>query len=171
MLKYLRSCTAMWVQVSIERVLKWVQPIFKYALLKAFDSGQGMNNSNSNSAFFKHYTPCTFTISPLSFCGRSFCLWDCICRGHPRGRFGRKSLPKLTDFSLSRAEGEVKMYRIYRDIQNLDQNFFLKLLQNSSLSESSRMTPDIYLLLQMGVSFKNQKQNSKQYRFRWDSSS
>ena len=22
-------------------------------------------------------------------------------RGHPRGRFGRKSLPKLTDFSLS----------------------------------------------------------------------
>ena len=47
-------------------------------------------------------------------------------RGHPRGRFGRKSLPKLADFSLSWAEGEVKMYRMYREIQNLDQNFSLK---------------------------------------------
>ena len=47
-------------------------------------------------------------------------------RGHPRGRFGRKSLPKLADFSLSWAEGEVKMYRIYREILNLDQNFSLK---------------------------------------------
>ena len=42
-------------------------------------------------------------------------------RGHPRGWFGRKSLPKLADFSLSWAEGEVKMYRMYREIQNLDQ--------------------------------------------------
>ena len=48
---------------------------------------------------------------------------QCPCRGHPRGRFGRKSLPKLADFSLSWAEGEVKMYRMYREIQNLDQNF------------------------------------------------
>ena len=32
------------------------------------------------------------------------------------------------------------MYRMYRKIQNLDQNFSLKSLQN--LSESSRMTPD-----------------------------
>ena len=31
-----------------------------------------------------------------------------MCRGHPRGQFGRKSLPKLADFSLSWAEGEVK---------------------------------------------------------------
>ena len=48
------------------------------------------------------------------------------CRVHPWGRFGRKSLPKLADFSLSWAEGEVKMYRMYRKIQNLDQNFSLK---------------------------------------------
>ena len=47
-------------------------------------------------------------------------------RGHPRGRFGRKSLPNLADFSLSWAGGEVKMYRMYREIQNLDQNFSLK---------------------------------------------
>ena len=35
------------------------------------------------------------------------------------------------------------MYRMYKEIQNLDQNFseILKLLQNFSLSESSRMTP------------------------------
>ena len=46
-----------------------------------------------------------------------------LCRGHPRGWFGRKSLPKLADFSLSWAEGEKKMYRMYREIQNLDQNF------------------------------------------------
>ena len=45
--------------------------------------------------------------------------------------------------SLSWAEGEVKMYRMYREIQNLDQNFSLKLLQNFSLSESSRMTPGL----------------------------
>ena len=35
-------------------------------------------------------------------------------RGHPRGRFGRKSLPELADFFLFWAEGEVKMYRMYR---------------------------------------------------------
>ena len=47
-------------------------------------------------------------------------------RAQPRGRFGRNSLPKLADFSLFWAEGEVKMYRTYREIQNLDQNFSLK---------------------------------------------
>ena len=47
-------------------------------------------------------------------------------RGHPRGRFERKSLLRLADFSLSWAEGKVKMYRMYREIQNLDQNFSLK---------------------------------------------
>ena len=47
-------------------------------------------------------------------------------RGHPRGWFGRKSLPMLADFSLSWAEGEVKMYRMYSEVQNLDQNFSLK---------------------------------------------
>ena len=65
-------------------------------------------------------------------------------RGHPRGWFGNKSFPKLADFSLSWAEGEEKMYRIYRvcrEVQSLDQNFSLKSLQNFSLSESSRMTP------------------------------
>ena len=61
-------------------------------------------------------------------------------RGHPRGRFGRKSLPKLADISLSWAEGEVKMYRKYREIQNLGQNFSLK-SWNFSLSENLRMTP------------------------------
>ena len=49
-----------------------------------------------------------------------------IPRGHPTGRFGRKSLPKLTDFSLNWPEGEVKMNRMYREIQNLNQNFSLK---------------------------------------------
>ena len=53
-------------------------------------------------------------------------IWKLPYRGHPRGQFGRKSLPKLADFSLSWAEGEVKMYRMYREIQNLDQNFSLK---------------------------------------------
>ena len=52
--------------------------------------------------------------------------WIDSVRGHPRGRLGRKSLPKLDDFSLSWAEGEVKMYRMYREIQNLDRNFSLK---------------------------------------------
>ena len=47
-------------------------------------------------------------------------------RAQPRGRFGRNSLPKLADFSLFSAEGEVKMYRTCRQIQNLDQNFSLK---------------------------------------------
>ena len=68
--------------------------------------------------------------------------WNTLTpKGHPRGRFGRKSLPKLADFFLSWAEGEVKMYRMNREIQNSDQNFSLKLSQNFSLSESSRMTP------------------------------
>ena len=47
-------------------------------------------------------------------------------RGHPRGQFGRKSLPKLADFSLSWAEREVKMYRMYWKTKNLDQNISLK---------------------------------------------
>ena len=34
----------------------------------------------------------------------------------------------------------MKIYRMYREIQNLDQ--ILKLLQNFSLSESSRVTPE-----------------------------
>ena len=34
----------------------------------------------------------------------------------------------------------MKMYSMYREIQNFEQNFFLKLSQNF-LSESSRMTP------------------------------
>ena len=68
-----------------------------------------------------------------------------LCRGHPRGRLGRISLPKLklADISLSWAEGEVKMYRMYREIQTLDQNFSLKSSQNFSLSERSKMTPVI----------------------------
>ena len=44
------------------------------------------------------------------------------------GDLGEKSLPKLADFSLSWAVREVKMYRMFREIQNLDQNFSLKLL-------------------------------------------
>ena len=47
-------------------------------------------------------------------------------RGHPRGQFGGRSLPMLADFLLSWAEREVKMYRMYRVVQNLDQNFSLK---------------------------------------------
>ena len=47
-------------------------------------------------------------------------------KAQPRGQFGRNSLPKLGDFSLFWAEGEVKMYRTYWEIQNLDQNFSLK---------------------------------------------
>ena len=46
-----------------------------------------------------------------------------VVKAQPRGQFGRNSLPKLADFSLCWAEGEVKMYRTYREIQNLDQNF------------------------------------------------
>ena len=42
------------------------------------------------------------------------------------GDLGEKGLSKLADFSLSWAEGEVKMYRMYREMQNLDQNFSLK---------------------------------------------
>ena len=34
----------------------------------------------------------------------------------PRGQFWRKSVPKLIQFSLCWAEGEVEMYRIYREI-------------------------------------------------------
>ena len=41
----------------------------------------------------------------------------------PMGWFRRKSLPKLADFSLSGAKGEILMYRTHRKIQNLDQNF------------------------------------------------
>ena len=41
------------------------------------------------------------------------------------GDLGEK-VPKLADFSLSWAEGEVKMYRMDREIQNLDHNFSLK---------------------------------------------
>ena len=52
--------------------------------------------------------------------------YDLYSRAQPRGRFGRKSLPKLVHFSLLWAEGEVSMYRTYREIQNLDQNFSLK---------------------------------------------
>ena len=76
---------------------------------------------------------------------------DLEIRGHSRGRFGRKCLPKLADFSLSWAEGEVKMYRMYREIQNLDQNLpeILKLSQNFSLSESSRMTPGRYDIIEV----------------------
>ena len=61
-------------------------------------------------------------------------LWVDNVRDHPRGRFGRKSLPKLADLSLSWTEGEMEMYRYYREIQNLDQNLLpeiLKLLQTS----------------------------------------
>ena len=58
----------------------------------------------------------------------------------PRGRFGRKSLPELVHFSLLWVEGEVSMYRTYREIQNLYQNFSLKMMQNFSLSESSRLS-------------------------------
>ena len=36
------------------------------------------------------------------------------------GDLGEKSLPKLADFFLFKAQGEVKMYRIYREIQKLD---------------------------------------------------
>ena len=67
----------------------------------------------------------------------------CILRGHPRGQFGRKSLPKLADFSLSSAEGEVKMYRMYREIPKFGPKLLpeiLNMLLNFSLSESSRMT-------------------------------
>ena len=49
-----------------------------------------------------------------------------ISRAQPRVRFGRNSLPKLADFSLFCTEREVKMFRTYREIQNLDQNFSLK---------------------------------------------
>ena len=64
-----------------------------------------------------------------------------------QGDLEKKSLPKLADFSLSSAEGEVKMYSMYREIQNLDQNFFLKSrnCHKTSLSESFRMTPAVYL--------------------------
>ena len=59
------------------------------------------------------------------------------------GDLGEKvSLSWLTSPCLG--EGEMKMYRMYREILNLDQNFspeILKLSQNFSLSESSRMTP------------------------------
>ena len=44
-------------------------------------------------------------------------------KAQPRGRFGRKSLPNLAHFSLFWADGEVKVYRTYRETNNLDQNF------------------------------------------------
>ena len=51
----------------------------------------------------------------------------------------------MAHFSLFWAEGEVLMYRTYRKIQDLDQTKLLpeiqKMLQNFSLSESSRLTP------------------------------
>ena len=60
----------------------------------------------------------SFSLSIHSICAHG--------TAHPRRWFGRNSLPKLADFSLFWAEGEVKMYRTYRKIQNLDQNFSLK---------------------------------------------
>ena len=47
-------------------------------------------------------------------------------RAQPRGRFGRKSLPELADFSLFWAGREAEMYRTYWETQNLDQNVSLK---------------------------------------------
>ena len=47
----------------------------------------------------------------------------CLYRAQPRGQSGINSPHKLADFSLFWAEGEVKMYRTYREIQILDQNF------------------------------------------------
>ena len=41
------------------------------------------------------------------------------------GDLGEKSLCNLAHFSLFCTEGEVKMYRTYREIQNLEQNFSL----------------------------------------------
>ena len=38
------------------------------------------------------------------------------------------------------------MFRMYREIQTLDQNFSLKSLQNFSLSESFKMTPVKHLI-------------------------
>ena len=35
------------------------------------------------------------------------------------------------------------MYRTYSEIQKLDHNFSLKMSQNFSLSESSRLTPEV----------------------------
>ena len=64
-------------------------------------------------------------------------LFQNFNRGHPRWRFGRKSLPKLADFSLSWAEGEVKIYRMYREIQNFLPKLLPeipKLAENFSLS-------------------------------------
>ena len=37
-------------------------------------------------------------------------------RAQPREQFGRKSLLKLANFSLIWSEGEVEMYRIYKEI-------------------------------------------------------
>ena len=81
---------------------------------------------------------CTYVQSDMGLCCslKRVAMWQTHptktqisqCRGNPRGQLGRKSLLKLADFSLSWAEGEVKMYRIYtcRKIQDLDQNFSLK---------------------------------------------
>ena len=66
------------------------------------------------------------------------------------------------------------MYRLYREIQNLDQNFSLKLLQNFSIYESSRMTPEMtyfplctvgykYVMLDIFLSVTQFKPVSSQY--------
>ena len=70
-----------------------------------------------------------------------------LCRAQPRRRFGRKSLPKLADFSYFEQREKLKCKRRYREIQFLDQNFSLKLSQNFSLSESSRLTPAMTQIL------------------------
>ena len=47
------------------------------------------------------------------------------------------------------------MYKMDREILNLDQNFSLKLPQNFSLSESSKMTPEFIYEFKIQVKIKN----------------
>ena len=49
------------------------------------------------------------------------------------------------------------MYRMYREIQNLNQNLSLKLSQNFSLSESSRMTPGVHIIFMQKIGWQRGK--------------
>ena len=75
------------------------------------------------------------------------CSWEVVSdRGHPRGWFGRKvALSWLTSPYFELRE-KWKCIEHIGKLKNLDQNFSLKVLkmsQNFSLSESSRLTPAV----------------------------